>query len=628
MIDLNVYNTLKFTKDGLYQKHPVNFYGTTFFTIMPILFGYLITFLVGYKVNNLVFESFDKKNNFSMVPLLASFPMGYLISISIYRIFGLFIQVGYGLYFSTLIILLLIIFYISKKSYMVIKLKHLSIFLLLLTTLLLISINMGDFTYVGHGPDQYAKKIKDWVLVGKFFPYFNSHYDEPIYHHFIAFPLLASKIGKNLDISNIISWWLTLGLIKTSMFFYLNFVLRLYSIKSAYALAITIFIAFGTFAADPTNYFMLFDSNNPAAFVVHSGRVIPLFIIIFIAHFLFLKLDDTSRSSQVSSKHLNSIFLILIGVGISSTTFTNSFWLYAISFLFFFIYFTKNFNFFNFSKLIFYKEIIFFLPFPLAALLYPNPFGLTSIYFKATLVVISLIILIIAVLPKINDLHLIFFSKANSLNKKIVNFKDTLKSFNFVILGNILGLLFMGNLLSKLMSNLIFWEVAPNTLFSAMKKPIWGIPHSQGTQLFGDYRTLGTFSEYNISSSAFFGYYGILYVFIVILYLINLKTNQLKSISIFYVLILIFYCIFPFLYFFIDYTSIGYNGWVKTRFLEVPVYGMLVFGLVISFTNVTNLYKKIYFSFLILLSIIPFYSTRHFEQIIFNYNILLTNLNL
>jgi hypothetical protein len=489
------------------------------------------------------------------------------------------------------------------------------------------TVGMGDFTFVGHGPMQYARKIKDWVVEGSFFPFFATHYDEPIFHHFIAYPLYASKVARVLDISNIISWWITLALIKCSTIYYLYFVSRLWNIKKLFSLTIIIFVSIGTIAADPTNYLMLFDSNNPGAFIVHSGRVIPIYIVTFLAHLTFVFYNYKIKHKEIKIKNISKLYLFLIGIGISSTSISNSMWIYGIIFICISIHLLRD-----SLKIIpgilhrYSKPLLYFLPFLISALLFSNFMKGTGwdLKLKFGLVVFSLTLFLLA----------LFSSREILLNKDNMKFKFSqtgLKPFLpiiYIVIGNLIGLLFLGNIFSILMAKLIYWDTIKGTFLHAMNNPIWAIPLTLPNQaLIGDFRSFDLHNKFNSSINGFVGYYGGLYLLIVGLFFYS-KAIIIKKINYMqlYVLekyMICFYCILPFLYFFMEYTSIAYPNWLKTRFVEVPVYGIIIYSLFLFNFLTTTAIKRILIIILLIFSFLPFISTGHLKKIIFNYDALL-----
>jgi hypothetical protein len=241
----------------------------------------------------------------------SSFPLGYVGIVAITRFLSLFFI--HSWVFGTVFLgTATIIFLGLKKSDLVITKKSLVVlaFLFLATALFFgVNVYQQDFRWVGHGSSQYAYFLSDIRRLPEVlrFPILTLHQDELLYHYF-----LYSPIPNTFD--PIIFMNPTLALNKAGVFF-LCFTLLRYRWKFELwpSLAACLFLFTGTSSPAIHKYFILFDSNNPLSFNVHSGRVLG---------FLFPFLVATDHLTE-GGPRMNWKFFLLVGTGLIFTPIQN-----------------------------------------------------------------------------------------------------------------------------------------------------------------------------------------------------------------------------------------------------------------------------------------------------------------
>ena len=159
-------------------------------------------------------------------------------------------------------------------------------------------------------------------------PFFAQHYDElmylyPIYYGFRS----IAKLNLMLPL------WILGSMGKIASFSLIFICLKTFIKKSHIVFLITYFVFHGNLFINPFYSTTIFDSGNPIVLCMHIGRLIGICLPVFMFTLAY-KLNDVDKSEH---EKLIYIFCILFGVGISSTTISNSyitFLLYLASVLF------------------------------------------------------------------------------------------------------------------------------------------------------------------------------------------------------------------------------------------------------------------------------------------------------
>jgi len=170
---------------------------------IPIVFflfvNYLVIALMGYALARPFFDGGPVKN--VELKVFASFFIGYICLSGIVRLVS-FVCPYFWIYGIVLAVELLVIIIacwgkegwystnVEKCSPWIFWLKRLSVGLVLIVffgAALCIQVRQGDFSWVGHGPHQYARFLDEWYdnhLLH--FPLISRHYDELIVHYFLC----------------------------------------------------------------------------------------------------------------------------------------------------------------------------------------------------------------------------------------------------------------------------------------------------------------------------------------------------------------------------------------------------------------------------------------------------------
>jgi hypothetical protein len=153
------------------------------------------------------------------------------------------------------------------------------------------------------------------IYVPAHFPIITKHYDELIYHYFLTTPLAPT-------FDPILPWWTTAVLVRTSMLVFLVLALRKLGVSMLLAVLSVCFMYFGSFSFNPAKIYLLFDSGNPLYYVGHAGRIVG------VGAGILLFVDLFARAS--GKRGLPVMALILVGLGLTATSYSNAFWLFLI----------------------------------------------------------------------------------------------------------------------------------------------------------------------------------------------------------------------------------------------------------------------------------------------------------
>ena len=574
--------------------------------LLFLLENYIIVALLGYTLIKPFFSSFSLGN------LLASFFVGYTSLLGIIRIYSLFLpykNIFWPVFFTELLIILL---YKNQNSYSQILtafkrnfnskniIKNILgaiLILIFLFSVLALHIRQANFAWVGHGHNQYAWLLENWQeTTPTHFPYIDKHYDELIFHYFLTSPF-------KITFDPTIPWWFTLGLIKTSLLAFLFFVFKKMGSTKWQSLIFTLFLFLGTSSLIPTKYYMLFDSSNFLYFTVHSGRMVGFGITLLLLVNMF---------SNPTTKKLGLFPLFIIALGLSATSISNAFWLWVI---YTWIMITKIcFDNDSYPKpanltlgtVICYSSILMIFT------LYGLPFKEDFFYTVRALGVSFLILLLINHgFPKIIDL----FYKEVALFKTQ---KNTIIQYIILVGGISFGLIFCGNLfvnnpLRKISTELIgkYTTPAPIYSFGSLQSYTFNI---------GDHREIGRFNEHCQGAFQFAAYYGWILIMILLvnhLFIKKIKLNiQLswKDFALYDTFLMLVVSLLFFL-FLMDFVDFGSHAWLKSRFLEGPVFGIIVIFFYLIHKAYSTKQKIVALLILLLYTITPFVATERPRQI-------------
>jgi hypothetical protein len=624
-----------------------SFQGFSFLTVLYLLGNYFLTALFGYVlVRPFFFGTFTTP----FLSFVASFFLGYTCLVGIIRVLSLFFPYN-AIYWPVMAtqLLLILLFVLRDKELLqwlrpvrsavmaegfLPKLLWAAGLLVFFLSVLLLQVRQDNFAWSGHGSNQYAYLLEQWrVHPPLHFSVLMRHYDELIFHYFLTMPLRPL-------FDPVLCWWITLAVIKTSLWVFLFLTFRKCGVSFFLSLVFALFLFIGTGSPLPTKYYMLFDSSNYLYFTVHAGRVVGIGAIFWLmADMLF----------SAPGRRLNFLTLLLVGVGLTATVVSNGLWL-----LLFGPWLAMTGIYFRSARpdgraammggelrsgtLLCYAAVT------AALLLYGLPFAGKGVYAVRT----SAVFLVAA----------LFLLRAVSWAGNILSHPSRREEGKrevprqAVLMGALLlGFTFLGN---------AFVDHAPGRLALrylgrvAGETSIQALPISRGHELekpqtgtfsIGDHREvrkwneyyyqmgftpamarergIGLWNEYCKGLAPFIAYYGL------ILFMI-LATNEMyrrgrKRAGLFswqdhalYEAFLLGVTALPLFLFLIDFIDFGERAWYKSRFLECPVY-VIMFGFLYFIHRVcSRKQKSIAAGLLIVYMFVPFAVTERPRQILYN----------
>ena len=477
------------------------------------------------------------------------------------------------------------------------------VLIVLLVSELFLFVHQGDFHFNGHGYNQYAYLLDEWKQGPPVhFPIIMKHYDELMFNYFLTAPL-----PKEFPI--ILSWWLTLGLMKVSIFAFIFLFFRKMGFSFIMSLICVLFLYAGTTSLLATKYYMLFDSSNLLYFTVHSGRMVGII-------FIFLMIGDALFSS--SQNRLPLVFFLLSGLGIAATSLSNPLWLGA-----------------TYGGLIIYNSgryasgkkfldpngtVLCYSAVIASMMMYALDFESPLSYkFRMAALAVVVVLAVSRLLPKHDGVGV----------KTDIGHKLLVKQGAVLLAGVLTGLIFLGNM---------FAGNPLQRIFVTALKPIIGsveirdlpamkgapIVSEGGTFAVGDHRELRTFNEYCKGLTSFADYYGLILVMILATnyFIVNARRagqGFLRAELVLYEIFLIAVASLPCFFFFTDFVQYGSRTWLKTRLLEIPVYVIILIFFYFANRFCTKSQKIILGAVLLVYTFVPFVMTQRPRQIMYNF---------
>jgi hypothetical protein len=476
--------------------------------------------------------------------------------------------------------------------------------IVLFVSVLFLFINQGDFYYNGHGPDQYAYLLDEWKKEPPgHFPIITKHYDELLFNCFLTWPLPK-------EFPNILSWWLTLGLMKVSIFTFIFLLFRKMGFSFIMALVSVLFIYAGTTSLLATKYYMLFDSSNLLYFTVHSGRMVGII-------FIFLMIGDAFFSAP--QNRLPLVFFLLSGLGIAATSLSNPFWL-GVIYCCLIIYDSspyvsgKKFLDSNGTVLCYSAVIVSMMMYTLD---FESPL---SYKFRMAALALVVVLALSRFLPRHDGGGV----------KKGTGHKLLVKQWAVLWAGLLIGLIFLGNMSAGNPLQKIFLKTLKPIIGSVEIRDIPALKGDKivsegGTFKVGDYRQIGFFNEYCAGLPQFVDYYGLILAMILAINYFIVKARRagqelLRAELVLYEVFLVAVASLPCFFFFTDFVQYSSRAWLKTRLLEIPVY--LIIFVFVYFSNrfCSKGQKIILGAFLLVYTFVPFVMTQRPQQIICNFH--------
>lgn len=599
---------------GVFRNVPTDIRGTNFdgFNLQILaclILSYAVTWVFGYSILRPWAESAPSHR---LTQWIASFFIGFLGVIGLSRLLSLFLTATplyIAVAFSSLALALLALY---KRSTVTQWNTRTTIPILLaagifLALILVSQVGQAEFAWVGHGSGQYAISIPQWQTQWIRFPLVLQHHDELLYHYWgtLLFPHYIDPI---------LPWWITLALVKLSMFCFIYTAFRKLNVSSVFSFAFTLFLFIGTLSPLFTKYYLVFDSSNSLFYTVHSGRVVGIGVAL-------LLLTEFALSKESSTVFRNPA-LLFVALGLATTSLSNSLW--AVCMVLFFLFHRqlaslgKGLS----NRSTWASRIHWLAPLvvTLSIFMYPlwaqeTPWmqlqlNLAPIYFRLIACLLLLGFFARAFLSQLNEIPP-SFQKKSARSGPILFLAASL--VGILLLGNITAVPFLRFLSQFPSLNL------PGVLEYCLQAAVEIKPGG----LIGDYRERGDWNQYCLSAFHMAAYYGgFLLIFLTANNLITRRLNNVSPQREFLPYFYLYLVSFPLLLFFIEYTSITHRAWVKTRFIEVPVYLILFISFYFMYCLLQKRGKAILITVIIAYCILPFYFTERPQVLVRNGRIL------
>ena len=416
----------------------------------------------------------------------------------------------------------------------------------------------------------------------------------------------------------ILPMWVTLAINKVSFFSLTYCIFRFLDVKVVTSIIYSLFLLFGTNALNPAKYLLIFDSSNPIAYVVHSTRMVAISVV-FLVVTNFLKPPDKKN-------YLNAMFFIFIGVGIVFTTISNySHLIFIFLAIILFMLLPKLYQIsqcdFKIKNTTITPQFIIHLVFIGSAVGY----GVLNTKFNFLPGIIHLTIFSMILVFYI---HYIIANKRYILENLSYNVETkTSMRFFIIFLFSILysslffANIFSGNILNKtliayLNSNTFLTGLTFDTQISTFATD--GFKNT--IKFLRDGRDIGIWSEYCKGFLYFLGYYGSIYLLALFPHMVKYENRPLGDfIMRWSALQLLMISLLPILFFhtdFLNYTNI--QAWIKTRFLEVPIYLIIFSSMVLVSRSSSSILRKGIIAFQIVYMLLPIIATMRLHQWIAN----------
>ena len=588
----------------------------------PVIVVFMITYTAvgwfGYQLSKPFYRGITGSNR--LLEYVAGFFIGHTCLLGPLRLLSLFLPYTW-IYVSTMIFLIAGIVLLTAGSpqyprgssslYRQPVFSWQSVVLVLVLIVLLVSelflfVHQGDFHFNGHGYSQYAYLLDEWKKAPPVhFPIIMKHYDELLFNYFLTWPLPK-------EFPNILSWWLTLGLMKVSIFAFIFLFFRKTGFSFIMSLICVLFIYAGSTSLLATKYYMLFDSSNLLYFTVHSGRMVGII-------FIFLMIGDALFSS--SQNRLPLVFFLLSGLGIAATSLSNPLWLVVI-YCGLIIYNSSRYasdkKFLDSNGTVLcYSAVI--ASMMMYALDFLSPYCI-SYKFRIAALEVVVVLVVSRLLLKYDGVG----GKTDTGHKRLV------KQGAVLLAGLWTGLVLLGNMSAGNALQRIFVTTLKPIIGSVDIRdvpPMKGAPivSERGTFAVGDYRQLGTYNEYCKGLTQFVDYYGLILVMILATNYFIVRARRagqkfLRAELVLYEIFLIAVASLPCLFFFTDFVQYGNRAWLKTRFLEIPVYVIILIFCYFANRFCSKSQKIILGGVLLVYTFVPFVMTQRPQQIMYNFH--------
>ena len=451
---------------------------------------------------------------------------------------------------------------------------------------LLLQVCQADFRWVGHGPGQYAHFIDDWYPYAlPHFPLINQHYDEVIFHYFLCMPLHGI-------VDTIVIWWITLGLVKTSVFVFCWIVMRRFGLSAVLAFLAALFLFIGTSSICPWKYYIIFDSSNFLFFTVHSGRVAGLVMVLFWL-LNFLREDEKSNP-------LGLLMILLAGIGTTAVSESSPLWVLALLPWMLNVRLQAS----PPRSLLIYGSIVTML------LLFALPFKpMIFIYVRALMVAV--------IFFACSWAFFVFLFKCFKEPEALSARRGVIALFASLVLGMTL----MGNVLRD--NPLCHWayqKIGP-LIGGVVYGDLTQYMFTEGAKQIGDFREIAAGEDFCLGLLPFIAYYGSILVMMAMIPYLYQRLGDKRSFveERLYWVFNYLMAVMPLIFFVMNFTNLGTKrAWAKSRFLEVPVYVTILVFLYFFNRGASKNQRLLLGVVLAVYTIMPFLGSERPRQILEN----------
>ncbi|MDP2654420.1 MAG: hypothetical protein Q8Q08_10370 [Candidatus Omnitrophota bacterium] len=599
----------------------VSFTGFSVLTVIYLAVNYLTVAFFGYRLSHRLYRYPADMGRGLQV--LASFFVGFLCTIGLLRVMTLFVPYK-QIYWPTMVVIGILMFFhrpdsprngwrgifAGWKRFLSARFLCVGVILtVFFVYALLHQVRFADFIWVGHGPYQYAYLHNMWDQAAlSHFPVLSKHYDELIFHYWLLSPI-------QWHFNPILPWWVTLGVIKVSAWVFLFSIFRNLGASNVLSLVMSLFLFLGTTSLDPTKYYLIFDSANLLFFCAHSGRVVgPVLVLMMLAEIF---------AAPGERKPFPWVFFLLAGLGLTATSCSNVFWLLMVEavLLISWVAYRRP---YRLRDEPWSGTLICYLSVAACLLLYGMAFDGRYVY-AARLAAVAAVLLIL------------FFRMAVRGYGVCVNWDRAANGrlLRLAVLGAAMaaGMIFLGNLfvenrfavaflkfLGKFLGEIPFQPLSPG--FRAPMEPV-----ETGGFALGDYREVATYNEYCLGLLQFVGYYGMILAAILTTNYFFVsgaaRTPLSRADGVIYDVFLMAAAVLPFFLFFMDFVKFGTRAWLKSRFLEGPVY-LILFAMCYAIVRFgSRVVQGVAVVLFCVYMLVPFVATERHRQILHNWNLLI-----
>lgn len=575
------------------------------------VFGYVLT---ASCIPSLLIKSYF------VTRVVCSYFVGYIATISLIRVLSFTVNFS-NIYYITIptIIFLCALFLIKTKPVShTINLSLLNkhtffpqfllsvLYFVLLFFILMIQVFQADFSWAGE--NFYLNYFKLWE--GKeHLPIVTQHYGELIINFMMQ--------SLNNSYNPLVDWWFSLGLVKLSVWVFLFVLLRNIISSIPSALIFSTFLVAGTTSILPDKYYLLFAGNNPVIFNGFAGKAASEAMTLFVIFSIIgPRLFDQTRAEPANDNSARKVpIIILFMLGVSATVITNLFWIIILCTVSFALYMRHKVDIeFSLPENFIMVVFVYFSVF-VCIVLYSLPFG-SMVSINIRLVLVGMVVFGAMSLAYMTIRNVVRGVKGGMEQGEPTN----TFIFSMVLTSGIFGLLFLGNLtvqnnLAELFINIL------SSLFGEIEITNVNLTEGGlGSLIFGDYRELGSWNEFNKDVMHFISYYGaILAIALISVCLFEREKKRIISSDlisyILFGILVICTLALPIFLLFMDFNESSGRTWIKSLFLHIPV-SMIFFSTFCLIFRVGRKWEKAAANvYLLVYTVTPFIATQRIEQI-------------